>query len=488
MISPKKTAIPGERFASVWDMDGTLLATDVFVESVVRVALRRPWRLVAMPWWLLQGRAYCKGRVAEVAAGLWTDWPVRGVVVDRIMASREAGDTIVLATGAHERVATVVARHVGLFDAVLASTDTINLTGSRKLSAILGWIQQSNCTGFSYAGDSAADLPVWAEADRAIAVAPAAGVLRVLSLGDRPLEVLDERGNPAMAIFKALRPHQWAKNLLLFVPLVAAHRFDLGTVINTCLAFAAFCMLASAVYVLNDLSDLESDRRHPIKHRRPFASGRVSIKMGILLVGLLLVGGLIVAQLFLPPAFLAVLVGYFAANVLYSAFLKRRPIIDVLMLALMYGLRLEAGGIAGHIALSQWLLAFALFIFTSLALAKRYAELHRLQQAGGHAAAGRGYVVTDCEILLAGGIASGYVAVLILALYMNSEQMRTVYGESRLLWLLCPLIMYWITRVWLIARRGGMNEDPLIFAFRDRASLAVITACATLVAVAAMVR
>ena len=487
-MSEKKMAMPGERFASVWDLDGTLLSTDVFAESVMRIALRCPWRLFAMPWWLLKSRAYCKGRVAEVAAGLWNDWPVREVVLKRIIASREAGDMVVLATGAHERVATAVARHVGLFDAVLASTDTINLKGSRKLTAIQTLLEQSQCTGFSYAGDCCADLPIWAEADQRIAVAPAAGVLRALSVADRPFEVLESRGNLSSAMFKALRPHQWAKNLLLFVPLVAAHRFDLSTVINTCLAFAAFCMVASAVYVLNDLSDLESDRRHPIKHRRPFASGRVSITMGILLVGLLLVGGVTIAQVLLTPTFVAVLIGYFASNILYSAYLKRRPIIDVLMLALMYVLRIEAGGIAGPIPLSQWLLAFALFIFTSLALAKRYAELRRIQESGGDVAAGRGYVVADCELLLAGGMASGYVAVLVLVLYMNSEQMRAVYGESRLLWVLCPLIMYWITRVWLIARRGGLNEDPLIFAFKDKASLAISVACAAVVAVAAMIR
>ncbi len=477
-----------KRLASVWDLDGTLLRTDVFAESVIRLTLRQPWLVLAIVYWLCKGRGYCKGRVAAIAESLWTSWPVREAVRDRIVLSRDAGQPVLLATAAHQAVADKVAAAIGLFDGVVASSDEHNLKGSAKLAAIRAWTAARGCDGYSYAGDSKADLPIWSEANHVVAVAPSRPLRRRLAKLGKPLEIVGDVTSQFKAIMTALRPHQWVKNVLVFVPMLVGQRFDVCTLVQSSIGFLVFCLTASAVYVLNDLSDLDSDRLHHKKRHRPFASGELSVHAGVAMVGSLLACALGVALVALPPASLMVMAGYFVANVAYSAFLKQRPIFDVLMLATMYVVRLEAGGVATGIPLSPWLLAFSLFFFTSLAFAKRYAELQRIAEHGGLGAAGRGYKVVDCETILSLGTASGYVAIMVLALYMNSDQMRALYGDSRLLWLICPFVMYWITRVWLLARRGVMDEDPVVFAFRDRASLAVAAVCAALLAAASLLR
>lgn len=290
---------------------------------------------------------------------------------------------------------------------------------------------------------------------------------------------------PWMPIFQALRPHQWAKNLLVFVPLVLAQKYDLAMVARAAWAFVAFCSCASAVYVLNDMLDVASDRLHPRKRHRPFASGSLGMPLGIPLVALLLALGLAVASL-TDPRCGALLAGYFATNVLYSTWLKSQPMLDVIMLSGMYGLRLEIGAVATDTALSPWLLAFALFFFPSLAFVKRYLELRQLEAAGATEASGRGYRVADASLIESLGTASGYVAVLVLALYMNSEQMHALYGNGRLLWLLCPLVLYWITRLWLLAKRGDFDDDPVVFALRDRVSLVVALLAAIVIAMATL--
>lgn len=487
-MSPRSDKRLNNLHASVWDMDGTLLRTDVFAESVVRVAIRKPWLLLFVCLWLLRGRAYCKGRVATIAEPMWDEWPLRESAVALIASDRLAGKSVLLATAAHSRVATRVAEAVGLFDGVVSSTDERNLKGQHKLAAIQEWISECGCAGFSYGGDSKADLPIWAAADEAVLVAPSLDLERRVRAMKDSVTVLDARGDGVHPLVSSLRPYQWSKNVLVFVPMIVGGRFDLVTLFNTGIAFVVFCLAASATYVLNDLSDLPSDRQHPAKRLRPFASGAVSVQTGVVLVLVLFGIALLVSSLTMPVGFSLLIAGYVAANALYSGFLKQRPIFDVTMLAAMYGLRLEAGGLAGCIDLSPWLLAFSLFFFTSLAFAKRYAELHRLAKSGIHRAAGRGYMVGDMETLLALGAASGYMAVLVLVLYMNSQEMRAMYGSSRLLWLICPFVMYWITRVWLFARRGTLGEDPVVFAFRDRMSLVVGAICAGLLIAATWLR
>lgn len=288
------------------------------------------------------------------------------------------------------------------------------------------------------------------------------------------------------AMVAACRPHQWAKNLLLFLPMMLAHQITLPTAVAVGIAFVAFSLCASSVYVINDIGDVAADRHHPQKRLRPFASDRLKIATGLQLALVLAGAGLGLAASCLPLEFLAMMVLYLGANLAYSGRLKQVAVLDVLMLACMYALRLEAGAVAAGVPLSDWFLTFSLFFFTSLAFAKRFTELRRLETAGDSAAAGRGYQVGDLRLLEMLGTASGYVSVLVLALYMNSDQMRSLYGPSRLLWLVCPLVLYWITRLWLLANRGQLDEDPVVFALRDRISLVVGTACGAVMLLATM--
>lgn len=298
-----------------------------------------------------------------------------------------------------------------------------------------------------------------------------------------------ERGMRTLtSLWQALRPHQWSKNLLLFVPMIVGHRFDYDTTISTCIAYVVFCLAASAVYVLNDLFDATTDRQHPTKQLRPFASGALSVRAGVTMLITLFATTIGLSAAALPPRFLVIMGGYYTANICYTLWLKQQPLLDVMALAAMYVVRLEAGGAAGDIPLSPWLVAFSLFFFTSLAFVKRYTELRRVMENGGRMADGRGYTTDDMETLLTLGTASGYVSVLVLALYMNSDQMRLLYDDSRLLWLICPVVMYWISRVWLLARRGTLHEDPVVFAFRDRASVVVAVVCLALLASAIVSR
>jgi 4-hydroxybenzoate polyprenyltransferase/phosphoserine phosphatase len=472
--------------ASVWDLDGTLLKTDVFVESLLRLLAKEPWRLPQVAFWLMRGIGFCKGRVADLTIATWTTWPLQDDVAEIIEAARTAGRPVVLATAAHERVARQVAADLGFFDAVLATSDTHNMKGRAKRVAIREWLSQSACDRFSYAGDSMADLAVWQEADEVIVVKPSAQVESAVRRLGKPLAIVGDRRDGIRATVRALRPHQWAKNALLFVPMLLSHQLDVDTFLRVCIGVASFSMCASAIYVLNDLVDLSADREHPKKARRPFANGDLSIATGLGLVVTLFAGAVAVAAAFLPPAFLGILGVYAVMNLCYSTWLKRKPLLDVLVLAAMYALRVEAGGAAASVSYTPWLLAFSIFFFTSLAFAKRYTELSRIGRGGGSQAHGRGYLVTDVPLLEMFGVASGYVSVVVLALYMSSSEMRALYGDGRLLWLICPLVTYWLTRIWLLAHRGVLDEDPVLFAIHDRVSLLLGWACVLVVVLASL--
>lgn len=480
---------PVERHAvigSVWDLDDTVLSTDTFVEQLGVSALRRPWLIPQLCLWLLRGRAYCKGRIAAVAATPAESWPVRPEALERIRKDRAEGRSVVLATAAHRCVAEPLAERLGCFDIVLASDDHENLKSRRKLAAITQVARDNGWAAYSYAGDCAADLDIWRAADEIVVVNPTPAMLNRLRRMGKPLSILGTTRTGWSALWRACRLHQWAKNLLLFLPMILAHRMDAATALDVAIAFVGFSMCASGVYVLNDIGDVAADRQHPTKRLRPFASGRLTIAAGMRLAALLFAVGLGLSAFNLPLDFLGLIVLYLGANLAYSSRLKQVPVCDVLMLACMYALRLEAGAAAAGVQLSEWFLTFSLFFFTSLAFAKRFTELRRLQATGGSAAAGRGYEVGDARLLEMLGSASGYVSVLVLALYMNSDQMRAIYGQSRLMWLVCPLVLYWITRLWLLANRGLLNEDPVVFALTDRISLGVGAVCGAVVVLASL--
>ena len=465
------------------DLDGTLVRTDLLWESLVLWLRARPWELPLLFFWLLRGRVYLKTRLAERARPKPTALPYSDELRAHLRKKRAEGCSLVLATASLRPLAESVADHLGIFDDILATTpEGPNLRSEAKRDAL---VERYGAKGFAYAGNSMADLPVWEQSAYAIVVnAPASVAARASSL----TEVRHTFGSPAAfpkVLPKAVRVHQWVKNLLLFLPLLGAHRFtDTSALGRTLLAILSFSLCASAVYLLNDLTDLESDRAHPTKRRRPLASGALSIQTAIVLTFVFLALSTALA-LHLGPAFLTVLLAYIILTTSYSVALKRIAILDVLVLASLYTIRIFAGGQATSITISTWLLAFSMFLFLSLALLKRYSELHNLRLRDEQETPGRGYRSSDLELVSALGAASGYISVLILALYIQSETVRSLYAQPTWIWAMCPAVLYWISRLWLIAHRGEMHEDPIVFAIKDRASyvLAAVLALVMLLAV-----
>ena len=452
------------------DLDGTLIATDLLVESLLQIAKLHPSSLPRIVAAGLRNRIDLKQQVAALVQPNPELLPYRPEVLAFLREQKALGRTIVLATASHVDWATAVARHLGIFDAVLASTDTRNLKGHEKLKAISEFCRQAGHEQFAYLGDARADMPIWQEAARAYVVAPSHRLRTKLPQLGVQAKVLANAPNPWLAILAAIRPHQWAKNLLLFVPIFLSHMVTLPGIISALLAFVTFCLAASSVYVLNDLLDVDADRQHPTKRKRPFASGRLDVAWGVPLSALMMGAAFTVAFVTLPWSFTAWLGVYAVTTMLYSFWLKRLVVIDVMVLAGLYTLRIMAGMMATASPMSEWLLCLSLFLFTSLAFAKRYAELGRLTDQDQHGAAGRGYVAADLGIIESLGPASGYLAVLVLALYINSNAMRSLYSNAWALWMVCPLFMYWITRVWFLAKRRQLSEDPVVFALKDTVS------------------
>lgn len=448
------------------DLDGTLVATDLLWESLFAMIRKRPMDVVRLPFWLLGGRANLKRKIAERVTLAHQTLPYRTEVIDFLEDERARGRRLVLATAADRQLAEGVAEHLGLFDEVIASADGRNLKGPEKLAALR---ERFGAAGFDYLGDSSADLPIWEGAREILIVRTRPDIERRAAAIRAPSRVFEGRRGGAKALIRALRPHQWAKNILVFVALIAGHQlFRLDLLLRSGLAFLAFCFTASAVYVLNDLLDLEADRRHPRKRYRPFASGAASIPSGVvLIVGLLASAAAATAPLPLPFAGLLIL--YLLLTTAYSVVLKRKVMVDVICLATLYTLRILAGGTAVAIAVSPWLAAFSMFLFLSLAFAKRYTEL---SDADGslQRIPGRGYWGSDIELIRSMGPTSGYLCVLVLCLYLNSPDVRIYYQRPEVLWLGCPLLLYWISRVWFLANRRQLDDDPVVFALRDRIS------------------
>lgn len=463
------------------DLDGTLCRSDTLLESFLCLLKAHPLLLLALPFWLLRGRAHLKQQIASRVMPRIETLPWNGEVADWLRAEHAAGRRLVLCTGADRRIAEAVAAHWGLFDAVLGSDGETNLTARRKRDAL---VQRYGAQGYDYIGNSSADLPVWSACRRAVVV----GTDR-LAAGAAAVAEVERRFAPGDAAgwktwLRALRLHQWAKNALVLLPMVLAGAYT-GTVLGqSLLAFLAFGICASGVYLLNDLLDLEADRHHPRKRHRPFAAGQLSLLHGLLLSGLLLVLSLGLALAVQLP-FLLTLAGYYVLTLSYSLVLKTYSVIDVLALASLYTLRLLGGAAATGLALSFWLLAFSMFLFLSLGVVKRYAEIHDAL-AGGRHLKGRGYRRADLPLLQNFGVSAGYGAVLVLALYINSPDSLLSFAHPARLWLLCPLLLFWISRVWVRTHRGQMDEDPVVFALRDGVSRAVLLLVAALFVAASL--
>ena len=455
---PDRTAIP-----LAVDLDGTLIATDLLWEGLFLLLRKNPLYLFVVPFWVLSGGpSRLKCEIADRIQLDPADLPYRPEILDRLREEHEAGRRIVLATGTPRKFADAIAAHLGIFDLVLATDKAHNLTSGRKRFAL---VEAFGDGGFDYAGNSRHDVAIFDAARESWIVAPDRSARSWHRLHGGELVATPK---PTWkTIVKMLRVHQWLKNVLVAVPMVLSHEYFNPQMLLACaLAFVSFSAAASAIYIVNDFFDLALDRRHPTKRNRPFASGLLSMPFGFAASGVLLLVSFAAAA-FLPWPFMAALVAYLAATTAYSLSLKRMLLIDVLTLAGLYTMRILGGGAATGIEPSFWLLAFSIFFFLSLALVKRFVELRTTEIRVGERIAGRGYRAEDQEIIAQAGMASAFAAALVLALYIDSDAVREQYAQPFIIWPLAPIVLYMTMRVWILARRDEMHDDPVVFIIRD---------------------
>jgi 4-hydroxybenzoate polyprenyltransferase len=455
------------------DLDGTLIKSDSLFDAFCELVRRNPLAVWRLPLWLMGGRACVKIEIARRAPLDATRLPYNLPLLRYLQAQWREGRPLYLATGADAGLAERVAAHLGIFQGVLGTEGKINLTKTRKLSRLKGRFGQ-----FDYVGNSHADVAVLAGARVGLVANPTPGLRLALRMRHIPVErtFIDKR--PTMrTLVKAIRLHQWTKNVLLFAPLLLSHQLTARSVAAAVAAFFCFCFMASANYLVNDMLDIESDRRHRSKRLRPFAAGDLSVQGGIALsLALFLASVALLPEL--PRAFALWLGLYIIATLSYSLYLKRVAVVDVLLLSGLYTLRLLAGGAATGTEISQWLAGFSSFLFLSLAMVKRFSEIENLREKGGAATDGRGYLAADLEQIRSFGTSSAYAAVVVFMLYIARPDVTELYRHATRLWLIVPLLIYWLNRVWLLASRGELDDDPVVFAMRDGMSLAVGAAVA----------
>lgn len=453
------------------DLDGSLVRTDTLYESILALIKQSPWSLLLLPQWLLRGKAYFKSQIAQRVSLNYALLPYHEEFLRWLQIQEQQQRELVLVTAADQKIATGVAAHLKIFGLVLASDGEENLSGERKRARLTELFGDKR---YDYAGNERTDIPVWRSAREAVVISSDAALIAAAGKQAVVSKTFSGSSSSLMTWLKALRLHQWVKNLLVFLPLLLSHKIMALPLLGQALwAFLAFSLCASSVYILNDLLDLEADRQHPRKRLRPFASGVLELRKGIWLAPVLLVMAFVVA-LNLPLQFIAVLAVYYLSTLLYSLYLKHLALIDVMTLAGLYTLRIIAGAAATGIVPSFWLLAFGMSIFLSLGITKRFTELTLVKNNGGGNVAVRGYLADDLPLLRNLGASAGYSSVLVLALYINSSASQLLYPQPYWLWLLCPLLLYWISRVWLLAHRGRMHDDPIVFALRDRVSMIVV--------------
>lgn len=459
------------------DLDGTLIKSDMTLEAILLLLRKNVFYLALMPFWLWRGIPNFKRQLA-LRTPVPTEYlPLNEDFLEFLKAEKALGREIVLISASEQSYVEAVAERVGLFDRVEGTNSEINLKGSNKLERINALSRDGS---FDYAGNSSHDLPIWARSAQPILVNCGVKLGQRLDHEEDFLH-FDLPDSSAGKLLRAMRPHQWLKNSLVFVALILSHQ--LGNpllLLQASLGFLSFCLCASSVYLLNDLFDLESDRRHPSKCRRPFASGELSLHVGFVAAPLLLLAAFAIALL-LPLQFLLILASYWVLTFLYSLFLKRVLLLDVVVLAMLYTLRIVAGAAAIAVVTTPWLIAFSLSLFLGLAIVKRVTELTRLGSGDEVSYAGRAYKTTHRRFLLRLGVSASSLAVAVFAFYINAPETTRLYSSPALLWLICPLLLLLLVRIWQHARTGSMEEDPLVFAIGDHLSQGLVLLCGVII-------
>jgi 4-hydroxybenzoate polyprenyltransferase len=462
------TALPALERPLCVDLDGTLVKSDTLVDSLLLLVRTRPLDALKTPLWALRGKANLKREVTARVTLNVEHLPYNRPLLEYLMAQRGEGRKLYLATGADSGLADRIARHLNIFEGVLSSDGTTNNIGASKLARL-----RSHFAGdFDYIGNARPDLPMLAAATAPMLANPDLG-LRMAMRARRlhPQQIFTDRRSGLRAAIKAIRVHQWAKNTLIFLPLLLAHHIQSSVVLAAVVAFVCFSLCASATYIVNDLLDIEADRQHPRKRKRPFASGDLSAAAGIAISAVFLAASFAGAVLFLPHAFLRWLILYLVTTLAYSLALKRIVILDVVVLSALYTLRMLAGAAATVTFISPWLAAFAIFIFLSLAMVKRFSELQNVRSAGAQLSNGRGYLLNDIEQIRSFGTSSAFSSVVVLSVYIGQPEVLSLYHHHTRMWLMPPLLILWLCRVWLLASRGELDEDPVVFALTDPMSI-----------------
>ena len=476
------------------DLDGTLVKSDTLVDSVLALVRQNPRALVSIPQWLTQGKAAFKRHVTRAVTIDVSVLPYNKPLLEFLYREHELGRKLYLATAADRTLADRVAEHHPIFADVLASDGANNLAGGNKLDAF----RQRFGEDFSYIGNARPDLPILSGCREPMVANPEAPLMAGLrEVRITPTHIFRDQVPAGKAWLKAIRLHQWAKNALIFLPLLLAHAWQTsaaaGSVLGAVIAFFAFGLCASATYIVNDLLDIEADRQHHSKRNRPFAAGNLSAIAGTAVVAgflfaslaLMLLLPVVVARIGKPMAEpyspLAWLLVYAVTTTAYSFVLKRVVLVDVIVLSLLYTIRIFGGSAASSVPVSNWLGGFSIFFFLSLALVKRFAELESLRSREKAPSNGRGYLLSDIEQLRSFGTAAAYASVVVLLFYISNLDTQ-LYRHAGRLWLLLPVFLLWIMQLWLLASRGELNEDPVVYAITDKRSLLLGLMVAAIVA------
>lgn len=465
------------------DLDGTLVKTDTLVDSILALARQNPRAIIHIPGWIAQGKAAFKQHVTQSVSLDVAGLPFNAPLLEFLSKQHASGRTIFLATAADRSLADRIAEHYPIFTGVLASNGSHNLAGENKLAAFRARFGDEFC----YIGNAIPDLPILTVCVEPMVANPTGSLMAGLrSAHVVPAHIFRDQQPKLTAWLKAIRLHQWAKNTLIFLPFLLAHAWGsshaLGSIVGVVIAFFAFGLCASATYIVNDLLDIEADRRHHSKRRRPFAAGNLSAFSGIAVIALFLVASATLAlslpaivahfgaPLDEPRSFIAWLLLYAVTTTAYSLVLKRVVLVDVIVLAGLYTVRIFAGGAAGGVEVTKWLGGFSVFFFLSLAFVKRFAELESLRLRDKAPTNGRGYLLDDIEQLRAFGTSAAYASVVVLLLYISNLDTH-LYKNGGRLWLLLPVLLLWVSQLWLLAARGELNEDPVVYAITDKRSI-----------------